>query len=72
MVAVESPVSGSLWEHQVTEGDQVEEGQVLSIIESMKMEVQVISSFSGKVTKVLVKKGEQISAGNSVVFIEPA
>ena len=71
MVVVDSPVSGSVWEHQITLGDQVEEGQVLSIIESMKMEVQVVSAFSGTVTQVLAKQGEQISAGSPVIFIEP-
>jgi len=71
MMGVDSPVSGSIWEHLVSVGDEVKEGQTVSIIESMKMEVQVHSPVSGKVQQVLLDKGTQLSAGSPVIVIEP-
>lgn len=70
--SIDSPVSGSLWEHQVHIGDSITEGEVVSIVESMKMEVQVTSPVSGVVSEVLIKQGEQIAAGNPVMVIKPS
>ena len=72
MQAVDSPVSGSLWEHVVSVGDVVDVDQVISIVESMKMEIQVSSSIAGTVHKVLVNKGDQITAGSAIVIIDPS
>ncbi len=71
MVGVDSPVSGSLWEHLVKQGSNVKVGQTVSIIESMKMEIQVSSPVSGTVSKIVVNKGDQITAGSTVLIIEP-
>jgi urea carboxylase len=71
MMAVDSPVSGSIWEHLVAVNEMVEEGQVVSVIESMKMEIQVHSQVAGKVIQVLHHKGDQLSAGSPIMVIEP-
>jgi urea carboxylase len=69
--AVESPVQGSLWKVMAKLGDIVEEGEVLAIAESMKMEVDIEASESGKITKVLCHEGENVHAGRMLFVIEP-
>jgi len=69
--AVESPVQGSLWKVMAKLGDVVEEGEVLAIAESMKMEVDIEAPEHGKITQVLCSEGENIQAGKTLFVIEP-
>ncbi|MBU0632651.1 urea carboxylase [bacterium] len=69
--AVESPVQGSLWKVMCKLGDVVEEGEVLAIAESMKMEVDIEAPEHGKITQVLCHEGENIQAGKMLFVIEP-
>jgi urea carboxylase len=69
--AVESPVQGSLWKVMAKLGDVVEEGEVLAIAESMKMEVDIEAPESGKIAKVLCHEGENVHAGKMLFVIEP-
>lgn len=69
--AVESPIQGSMWKVLAKLGDTVEEGEVLAIAESMKMEVDIEAPESGKITKVLCSEGENIKAGKMLFIIEP-
>jgi urea carboxylase len=69
--AVESPVQGSLWKVMAKLGDVVEEGEVLAIAESMKMEVDIEATESGKIVKVLCHEGENVHAGKTLFVIEP-
>jgi len=66
---VESPVAGNIWQLQVKEGDTVEEGQVVAILESMKMEIEVTAPESGKVIHIARQEGQQINAGQAVMVI---
>lgn len=47
----------------VAQGEQVEEGQPLLLVEAMKMEFAIKAPFAGTVEKLLVKEGEQLSPG---------
>ncbi len=69
--AVESPVQGSLWKVMVKLGDVVEEGEVLAIAESMKMEVDIEAPEAGKIVQVLCHEGENVHAGKTLFVIEP-
>jgi urea carboxylase len=69
--AVESPVQGSLWKVMAKLGDVVEEGEVLAIAESMKMEVDIEAPEHGKIIQVLCSEGENIQAGKMLFVIEP-
>ena len=69
--AIESPVQGSVWKVIAKLGDIVQEGEVLAIAESMKMEVDIEAPEHGKITKVLCSEGENISAGKLLFVIEP-
>jgi urea carboxylase len=67
---VETHVPGSVWKINVAPGARVEKGQVLAIVESMKMEIAIESPLAGVVSEVLVAEGRAVSAGQRVVVIE--
>ena len=66
---VSSHVAGNLWQIKVNVGDEVKEGDVVVVVESMKMEISVISSCSGKVTHVLCQEGGSVAAGQQLIVI---
>jgi len=68
--AVDSPVSGSVWQVKVSEGQAVQAGDLLMVLESMKMEIEVHATESGCVSKVLKQQGAAITAGQTLVWIE--
>ncbi len=68
--AVEGHVHGSLWALDVKEGDRVEPGQQLLVLESMKMEIPVVSDTAGTVQRVLCKEGGQVTPGQVLLVIE--
>ena len=67
---VDSPVSGSLWKLQVAEGDAVEGGQVVALVESMKMEVEIVARQAGHVARLPIAEGGAVAAGQPVVIID--
>lgn len=69
-IAVESPVTGSLWQLAVKVGDNIKTGETLAILESMKMEFPVLAQQAGRVVKVQSREGQQINAGQTVLVIE--
>ena len=68
--AVASPVAGSLWKVVADVGSQVKAGDVLAIVESMKMEFSIQASRAGTVTQWLVKEAAGVSAGQDLLVIE--
>ncbi|MBU3021603.1 urea carboxylase [Aestuariibacter sp. A3R04] len=69
-LVIESPVAGSLWKTQVNQGQILEQGQTLAILESMKMEIPLLASQAGKVTHVLLKDGQRIQQGQALFVME--
>ncbi|MCY4655803.1 MAG: acetyl-CoA carboxylase biotin carboxyl carrier protein subunit [Gammaproteobacteria bacterium] len=67
---VESEVTGSVWKVEVNVGDDVEEGDVLIILESMKMEIPVEAPASGKVAEIRVEPEEAVEEDQVVAVIE--
>ena len=67
--AVGSPVPGSVWKVLVAEGDTVDEGQTLAVVESMKMEFPVTAPSKGTVLSVRCKEGSGVTAGQDVVVL---
>ena len=65
-----SHVAGNVWQVQVKEGDTVNTGDVLVIVESMKMEIAVVAPSAGKVTQVLCKAGSSVAAGQNLIVID--
>jgi pyruvate carboxylase len=65
-----APLQGLLSNVMVERGQAVEKGHPLFVIEAMKMETTVTSSFGGKVNKIQLPKGSLVNAGDLVVVIE--
>jgi acetyl-CoA carboxylase biotin carboxyl carrier protein len=65
-----SEVSGSVWKIEVELGQKVAEGDILVLIESMKMEIPVVVETAGTVASILVAEGEAITEGQSVVILD--
>jgi urea carboxylase len=68
--AIESHVAGCLWECLVKPGDTIEAQRPVAIIESMKMEIELLSPVSGRVVEVRREAGQAVSPGTPVVIVE--
>ncbi len=67
--ALASSVPGSVWKVGVTEGQQVKAGDVLLVIESMKMEFNVLAPADATVHKLLCREGAPVAAGQDVLVL---
>lgn len=67
---IKSEITGSLWKVLKAPGETVQEEEPIMILESMKMEIPVLATESGTVSKVLFKEGDPISEGDVVALIE--
>ena len=61
--SITSPMPGNILAVNVAAGDMVKKGQVLMILEAMKMENEIIAPRDGKVTAVAVTKGAAVESG---------
>lgn len=66
---VTAPMPGTILDIKVKEGDKVTNGQVLLILEAMKMENEIMSGVDGVVSSVNVTKGASVNAGDVLVVI---
>jgi acetyl-CoA/propionyl-CoA carboxylase biotin carboxyl carrier protein len=67
--AVVSPMQGTVLAVEVEEGDEVEAGQVLCIVEAMKMENEVHAHRAGRVTELSVSPGEPVKTGQVICVV---
>jgi urea carboxylase len=67
--AVAAHVAGNLWKMEVAEGASVQAGDVLAIIESMKMEVAVTAPSAGRVHKLFCREGSPVAAGQDLLIL---
>ena len=66
---VYAPMAGNILKILVDVGSNVEEGEVVVIMEAMKMETEVRSKFSGIVTAVHIKEGGAVAGGNALISL---
>lgn len=64
-----APIPGSVWKITVNEGSKIKKGDVLAVLESMKMEFTVESEYDGVLKKIFVRTGQQINAGQMIAAI---
>lgn len=67
---VTAPMPGTILNINVKEGDTVKEGQILIILEAMKMENEILAPRDGKVVSVAVNKGASVNTGDQLVVLE--
>ena len=67
---VEFPITGKITSVNVKQGDAVNEGDVLCLIESMKMENPILAPVNGKVVKIDISAGQVVEVGQLVATIE--
>lgn len=68
--AIGSPITGSVWKFQVAPGDRVNEGDVIAILETMKIEIPINAEIAGTVTEILVNGGDLIQTGQALIIVE--
>ena len=66
---VGATVNGNVWKILVNVGDKVEKGQVVSILEAMKMEIDIEAPCAGTITAVPVKPNDAVEEGQTIVVI---
>lgn len=66
---IEAPMPGNIVDVAVKVGDMVKKGQVLVILEAMKMENEIVSPVDGTITSSGVTKGDTVNAGDLLVQI---
>ena len=70
MTKIELETGGSVWKLLVAEGDAVDEGQTLFILEVMKMEVPYEAPHSGKVAALHIAEGDSVSEDDLAIEIK--
>lgn len=69
-VKIAAPLPGLILRLSKEEGDSVNEGEVIMVMESMKMENEIHSPSAGVIASIPVKQGDQIAAGDTLVVIQ--
>ncbi|CAN1555163.1 putative acetyl-CoA carboxylase biotin carboxyl carrier protein subunit [Mycobacteriaceae bacterium] len=67
---VRAEIVASVLEVVVTAGDRIDAGDILVLLESMKMEIPVLAEFGGTVTEVSVSVGDVIQAGDLIAVVD--
>ena len=69
MIDVPAHITGTVWKIEKKPGDAVSAGDVLVILESMKMEIPLLAPKAGIVKEILVKEGEAVAEGDIAVIL---
>jgi acetyl-CoA carboxylase biotin carboxyl carrier protein len=67
---VDAHITGTIWTVEVSVGDVVEEGDVVAILESMKMEMPVEAEEGGTVVEVFCQEGDAVDEGQPLVQLD--
>jgi acetyl-CoA carboxylase biotin carboxyl carrier protein len=70
VVNVKSEIAGSVWKIQTKPGDRIEADGEIMILESMKMEIPVLSPKAGTIKEIRVSEGEAIDEGQLVAILD--
>ncbi|MCL1823150.1 MAG: biotin/lipoyl-binding protein [Oscillospiraceae bacterium] len=68
-IKIEAPMPGNIVNIKLKEGDKVESGSVIAILEAMKMENDIVAPSAGVIVSINVKKGESVNTGTVVATI---
>lgn len=68
-VKVEAPMQGKIVAVKVSEGQSVQDGDVIAILEAMKMENEIVASSAGTVASINVAAGQSVEAGDLIASL---
>ena len=69
-IEIKSEITGTVWQVRAKPGDRVEPGDALIVVESMKMEIPVITEDGGIVKEILVKEKDSVAEGQVVAVLD--
>jgi acetyl-CoA carboxylase biotin carboxyl carrier protein len=67
---VDAHITGTVWKIEVEVGDEVQEGDIVAILESMKMEMPVEAELSGSVAEILCEEGQAVNEGEPLARLD--
>ena len=67
---IEAHITGNVWKIEVGVGDEVQDGDTVVILESMKMEIPVEVEDDGKVTEIRCQEGQSVNEGDVLVVLD--
>jgi biotin carboxyl carrier protein len=67
---IKTPISGKIIDVFAEDGSKVKEGQVLIVLEAMKMEIQIKSHTTGTIKEIKASKGQSVKIGEILVKFE--
>ena len=70
MAVVEAHITGTVWKIECEVGDEIEEGDTVVILESMKMEMPVEAEDAGTVKEILCEEGQAVNEGDTLVVLD--
>lgn len=70
MSEIEAHITGTVWKIEVGPGDEIEEGDTVVILESMKMEMPVEAEDDGVVKEIRCAEGQAVTEGDVLVVLE--
>jgi acetyl-CoA carboxylase biotin carboxyl carrier protein len=70
MPEVEAHITGTVWKIEVKVGDNVDEGDTVVVLESMKMEMPVEAEDAGEVREILCEEGQAVNEGDPLLVLE--
>jgi acetyl-CoA carboxylase biotin carboxyl carrier protein len=70
MPDVPAHITGTVWKVEVAPGDEIDEGDTVVILESMKMEMPVEAEDPGTVKEIRVEEGQSVQEGDVLVVLE--
>jgi oxaloacetate decarboxylase alpha subunit len=69
LVSFPAPLAGNVFKVLVKAGESVAAGQVVLILEAMKMETEIRATSAGLVSEVLVREGDAVKVGESLMML---
>lgn len=67
---ISSNMAGNVWQVLVAEGDHVEAGSEIAILESMKMEIPIVVEIAGEIEKIVITEGDFVNEGDLIAMIK--
>lgn len=70
MAEVRAEMVANVWKHVAHVGDEVAAGEVIAVLESMKMEIPVFTESAGRVTRMCAAEGAIVQEGDLIAVVE--